>query len=97
MGSALPYLFLDLDTLGGVYFCKNVEKTCFLRILQNDGLRLSPYNRPTKEMLVAFLDWYIRSCRTCGTKILLGETEHGRWVAYDVPVDNSSSWFRHTH
>jgi len=27
--SALPYLFLDLYTLGGVYFCKNTEKNLF--------------------------------------------------------------------
>jgi hypothetical protein len=43
------------------------------------------------------LKGYIRNCKVCGEKIILGERDYDVWRTFDIPDEGSCKWNWHSH
>ena len=60
-----------------------------------DSIFKEPTKKGRRGIKLAFLKWYKRNCKTCGEKIILGETEFNLWRAFYLP--ENGCWHYHKH
>ena len=44
---------------------------------------------------MAFQDYYVRNCKWCSTRLVIGLCNDDAWRAYEIPPPNHNTWVFH--